>query len=138
MTSQAQDLAAVAAQLRHLVQSSPRTEDSVETWSAYASEVHRELETKYPRLRLPVEIMHYVHDADIRVREPDYAASQNRAMESFIQHLEAGVVPGGEMASLNIDLPGGRFTLSASVALSIAAGSAVVGTLALLIVRGCG
>ena len=137
MSDDQRDLAAVAAELRRLVESSPATEDAVEAWSAHACEVMRQVGTRYPNLTLPVEVLHFIHDADVRVRDPEHAASQNQVMEGFIRDLESGVLPRGNMAVLSIDLPGRTLTLSSSPLLLVSLGLLLFTVAALLIARGC-
>jgi hypothetical protein len=41
-----------------------------------------------------VEVIHYVHDADLRIRDPAYRAMQDRMMGEIIAALESGRLPG--------------------------------------------
>lgn len=123
--------------LRRLIASSPTTEDGIDAWTAEADEVHRTLVSEYPNVRLPVEVMHYVHDADIRVRAPEFAATQDLKLESYIRDLESGVLPHSDMTRITLGLFGKGVTLGCSTTLLWVVGFLILlGLVAVLIVRG--
>ena len=88
-----QTLRNIAAQLRGLLETSPRAESTVETWTEHANVVYAGLQRDFPEVRLPIQVMHFVHDGDIRARDPDYRQRQERVMRGLISALEQGTVP---------------------------------------------
>ena len=45
--------------------------------------------------------MHYLHDADIRIKDPGYRASQNEMIAGIISDLESGIVPASTSTTLS-------------------------------------
>lgn len=69
------------------------------------AEAHRfseELRSKYPGVGVPAQVWHYLHDADIRVKEPEYRLAQDDMLTDIIVGLERGEIP--ESACVNIAL----------------------------------
>jgi hypothetical protein len=89
MTSGADELRAIAAELRELLESSPRTEDGVAAWTEMAYAAYRRLLDEYPDVRLPIQVMHFVHDADVRARDPEYREYQEHLMAEIVMNLSA-------------------------------------------------
>ena len=88
-----EQLREVADQLRALVDSSPQSPESVAAWTLTANATCDAVHERFPDVRLPIQVMHYVHDADIRSRDKEYAASQDRTMRQIIADFERGIVP---------------------------------------------
>ena len=53
-------------------------------WRTEAAAVEQQLTSQFPNLDFPQEIWHYLSDADIRAREPDYAATQEQMVAGYI------------------------------------------------------
>jgi len=53
-------------------------------WLAEAAALERQLTTRFPDLEFPHEIWHYLSDADIRAREPEYGAMQEQVVIDYI------------------------------------------------------
>jgi hypothetical protein len=51
---------------------------------AEAAALERQLTTRFPDLEFPHEIWHYLSDADIRAREPEYEAMQEQVVTDYI------------------------------------------------------
>ena len=83
----------IAESLRQLQQSSPTTSDEVGNWSAAARRFTNWHLTAFPDVRLPTQVMFYLHDADIRVKDPEYRKNQDEMLSKAIASLERGVVP---------------------------------------------
>lgn len=45
--------------------------------------------------------MHYLHDADIRIKDPEYRASQEAMIAGIITDLESGIVPASNSTTLS-------------------------------------
>lgn len=55
-----------------------------------------------PGLRLPPLVTFYLHDADLRLKDPAYRESQEEALDALIADLERGVMP--EQRGISISL----------------------------------
>ena len=133
MTQDQEQLAEIAAKLRSLVESSPHTDSAIGAWSVHAREVYRQIHIRYPHVRLPVIVLHYIHDADTRLRDPEYSAGQVRGMEALIRDLEAGVLPRGK--GFSVKLPGG-LVLSGCSHVFVVVGALVAIGVVFLTIRG--
>ena len=87
----------IAAQLRQLQQESPTSVDGVPAWDAAAREFSESLS-----ISLPPQVMHYLHDADIRVKEPAYREAQDEMLSEIITDLEAGILPSASTLSISV------------------------------------
>lgn len=47
----------------------------------------------HPTVHLPRIVMFYLHDADIRLREPEYRITQDEQLDLLIMQLEQGQMP---------------------------------------------
>lgn len=83
-----QQLRAIAEQLRELQRTSPADATALANWNASARKFSRELGTT-----LPPQVMHYLHDADIRIKDPAHRKSQDEMIAAIISDLESGIVP---------------------------------------------
>jgi hypothetical protein len=103
--SDVRELEVVAQHLRELVAMSP-TQDgpAMEAWYVDSDRIYKKLLRNHPTVHLPIQVMHYVHDADIRVRDADYRASQTRMMEEIILSLERGVIPESSGVTISVRL----------------------------------
>jgi hypothetical protein len=88
-----EDLRDIARQLQTLVDASPLSEEAVDPWTAVAHATCDRIHRDHPDVRLPIQVMHYVHDADIRARDPEYRDRQRRVISEIISEFEHGAVP---------------------------------------------
>lgn len=91
-----QQLRDVAAQLRELQRTSPASAADVAAWETAAREFSKRL-----RVPLPAQVMHYLHDADLRAKDPDYRLAQDEMLNGIISDLERGSVPRSTGANLS-------------------------------------
>ncbi|RYG96822.1 MAG: hypothetical protein EON58_11170 [Alphaproteobacteria bacterium] len=91
-----QQLKEIAAQLRELQRTSPTDATDVADWDASARKFSGDL-----CVPLPAQAMHYLHDADIRIKDSEYRKSQDKMMTGIIADLESGVVPASTGTSLS-------------------------------------
>jgi len=91
-----QQLRDIAAQLRELQRTSPVDLADLADWNASARKFARVLSVP-----LPPQVMHYLHDADIRVKDPEYRASQDEMIAGIISDLESGIVPASTSTTLS-------------------------------------
>lgn len=125
----------IAEQLRWVVTTSPAAADDVERWTIEAGQTWDEVTRKHPSISFPMEISHYLNDADIRARDPEYRAHQTAAMEQIIASLMSGAVPASGVFALSI-LPGLTLSLPrACVPWLIGIVALVLGLLAWMILR---
>ena len=89
----------LATRLRELQRFSPTTNDGLEAWYAEAHRFSEELRSNYSGVGVPAQVWHYLHDADIRVKEPEYRLAQDDMLTDIIVSLERGEVP--ESAGVN-------------------------------------
>jgi hypothetical protein len=92
MASQSQ-LREIAQELRRLQQSSPVSRDGLDSWYAAGREFVKWQHSAFPNLQLPPHVMFYLHDADIRVKDPEYRKGQDEVLNEIIANLEQGIVP---------------------------------------------
>lgn len=111
-----QDLREVADHLRELIHTSPRTEGELNGWYSKSSSIYEHLLAAHPDVQLPHHVMHYLYDADIRVR-PEYRASQDGAMREIIVALESGNVPEDPSVTISTGKRGLALIAGASLAL---------------------
>jgi len=90
-----QQLQEIAKQLRELQRTSPTDRADIASWDASARKFYREL-----HVPLPPKVMHYLHDADIRIKDPDYKKAQDEMIAGVISDLESGVIPSSTGRSL--------------------------------------
>ena len=91
-----QQLRVVAEQLRELQRTSPTDAAGLADWDASARKFSGQLS-----LPLPPQVMHYLHDADIRIKDPEYRKSQDEMMVGIISELEADTVPASASTTLS-------------------------------------
>jgi hypothetical protein len=92
MTNAAQ-LREIALELRRLQQTSPASRDGLDGWYADGRRFVEWQHSKFPDVRLPPQVMFYLHDADLRVKDPEYRVAQDEALDEIIVSLENGAVP---------------------------------------------
>ncbi|MFC5577520.1 hypothetical protein ACFPOA_05745 [Lysobacter niabensis] len=92
MTNAAQ-LKEIAQELRRLQQSSPVSRDGLDAWYADGRRFVEWQHSKFPDVRLPPQVMFYLHDADLRVKDSEYRMAQDEALGEIIVSLENGSVP---------------------------------------------
>lgn len=91
-----QQLQDIAKQLRELQRTSPINAADLADWDASARKFSSALDVP-----LPPHVMHYLHDADIRIKDPEYRASQDEMMAGIISDLESGIVPASTSTTLS-------------------------------------
>lgn len=90
----------IAQELRRLQQSSPVSRDDVDSWSAAARRFTDWQRSTFPDVQLPSHVMFYLHDADIRVRDPEHRTEQDKVLGEIIVSLERGIVPDSPMRTI--------------------------------------
>ncbi len=91
-----QQLRGIAAQLRELQRTSPTDMAGVSVWDTAARSFSESL-----RIALPAQVMHYLHDADLRAKNPEYRAAQDEMLNGIIADLERGHIPQPTGATLS-------------------------------------
>ena len=91
-----QQLRDIATQLRELQRTSPVDLADLADWDASARRFSSAL-----GVRLPPQVMHYLHDADIRIKDPEYRAFQDEMIACIISDLESGIVPASTSTTLS-------------------------------------
>jgi phage-related holin len=91
-----QQLQDIAKQLRELQRTSPVDVAGLADWDASARKFSSAL-----GVPLPPQVMHYLHDADIRIKDPEYRASQDEMIAGIISDLESGIVPASTSTTLS-------------------------------------
>jgi hypothetical protein len=80
-----QQLREIAAKLRELQRTSPTNPVDLADWDASARKFSSEL-----HVSVPAQVMHYLHDADIRIKDPEYRKAQDEILTDIITDLEHG------------------------------------------------
>ena len=86
----------IAAQLRELQRTSPAHVADLADWNASARKFSSAV-----GVLLPPQVMHYLHDADIRIKDPEYRASQDEMIADIISDLESGIVPASTSTTIS-------------------------------------
>lgn len=86
----------LAAQLRELQRTSPVSAEDVPAWNVAARKFSGDL--PFP---LPIQVMHHLHDADIRVKDAEYRESQDELISDAISDLESGKIPESSGSTLS-------------------------------------
>ena len=82
----------VVVGLTKLVEFVPKTETELDQWYEQKNSFLNEVD--FPEgLRGPGFLYYYLADADIRLKEEEYAEWQNRRVKSLLQLLNQGVIP---------------------------------------------
>lgn len=89
----ASKLREIAAGLRQLRRSSPIAEQALPEWNEQSRRFAGRLTGDFSAVDLPEEVWHYLHDADLRIKDPDYKQTQDQTMDEIIADLERGIVP---------------------------------------------
>jgi hypothetical protein len=101
-------LADIAARLRPLVAQPALSPAELTAWYDQAAQFSSYIREHHTDIDLPHFVYHYLSDADIRARKPEYRAEQDRRIEEIVSELERGVLP----AETSINLfasPAGRW-----------------------------
>ena len=88
-----ENLAEIASRLRKLQQTSPTTKDGLVAWYSESRAFAQWLELQPSAVDLPEEVWHYLHDADIRVKDQERRKQQDKMLNEVIASLERGNVP---------------------------------------------
>jgi hypothetical protein len=91
-----QQLRDIATQLRELQRTSPVDLAELADWDASVRKFSSAL-----AVPLPPQVIHYLHDADIRIKDPEYRASQDEMIAGIIADLESGIVPASTSTTLS-------------------------------------
>ena len=91
-----QQLRDVATRLRELQRTSPTNTADIAAWDTAAREFSKQL-----CIPLPAQVMHYLHDADLRAKDPEYRLAQDEMLNGIISDLERGSVPQSTGATLS-------------------------------------
>ncbi len=87
----------LAEALASLVNFVPETSDDLHRWYDQAQCI---LDDHELLLEAPHFLWHYLSDADIRMKDEEYAEMQNRRIDLVLQHLKQGVMPSDEDTDL--------------------------------------
>lgn len=83
----------IASELRRLQRSSADTTGELARWHEEGRRFTRRLSSDFAGVDLPEAVWHYLHDADLRAKDPRYRQMQDQALDEVIADLERGVVP---------------------------------------------
>jgi hypothetical protein len=87
------DLESIASNLSRLVDTSPQEVDGLGAWYAAAREVDAQIREKYSDVHLPAVVVHFMHDADTRIKDAAFRDAQISAIREVIRALKRGTVP---------------------------------------------
>ena len=89
MENQDDSVKRLALALTELVKFVPTNQDQLSNWYDKA----HVLGESGLMIDAPHFVWHYLSDADIRMKEPEYAEMQNRRINELIDYLNRGVMP---------------------------------------------
>src|SRR5687768_10975241 len=98
----AQQLQAIAKQLRELQRTSPSNVHGLPAWDATARAFTQALHAQHPDLSLPAAVTHYLHDADVRMKDVQYRMAQDEVLGEIISALERGILPESKDVTLAV------------------------------------
>jgi hypothetical protein len=120
------DLASIADTLSRLVESSPQSAEGLGAWYAAAREADTQIRSRYSDVQLPAIVTHFMHDADIRIKDPVFRDSQLAAIRAVILSLERGVIPHDRTVTIRVSLRGAIIVLGLLVTAVLLLGCAFV------------
>ena len=120
-----QPLEQIAAELRRLRDASPVDESQLPNWELVSEDIDARLRSAYPEILLPIQVMHYLNDGDIRAKDASYREMQNRSMAGIIEAFERG------------ELPASRGTTVSMSPRSVIVVGVFIASIVLLAVRSC-
>ena len=97
-----QPLEQIAAELRRLLDASPVDESQLPNWELVSEDIDARLRSAYPEILLPIQVMHYLNDGDIRAKDASYREMQNRSMAGIIEAFERGELPASRNLSTTL------------------------------------
>jgi hypothetical protein len=83
-----QQLQEIAVQLNELQRTSPINRADLADWDTKARKFSRDL-----CVQLPSQVTHYLHDADLRIKNEKYRSAQDEMISNIISDLERGIIP---------------------------------------------
>lgn len=89
----------IARKLRRLYETSPKNVEALAEWNANARKFSEEV-----TIPLPAEVSHYLHDADIRIKDPAYRKRQDEMIAHIISSLDGGRIPPSRYVKLSVSL----------------------------------
>ena len=90
--------------LRQLYDFVPTDDESLGSWYEEAGELVAFLRgSPLVADQVPIRIWQFLSDADIRMKDKDFAASQNRIVRVFLEVLEEGTILSGEEIDRRMD-----------------------------------
>ncbi len=101
----AEHLRALASDLRHLRERSSIEAADLDGWHREVRIVVERWRRDLPGVPIAPEIWRYLHDADIRLRDPDYRGTQEALLDVIIADLERGVLPSSDSISIPLRWP---------------------------------
>lgn len=96
------NLREIAHALRRLQRSSPTDPEGLTDWYADGRRFVEWQHSNFPGVRLPSQVMFYLHDADIRMKDSNYRETQNEALDEVISCLERGIVPESRAGAISL------------------------------------
>jgi hypothetical protein len=90
MRNQEDSIKRLAEAVTELVKFVPTTKDELTEWYDRAQVI---MDDGDMMTNAPHFLWHYFSDADIRMKEPDYAEIQNERVNNLIKYLNRGVSP---------------------------------------------
>lgn len=96
------NLREIAHALRRLQRSSPTGPEGLTDWYADGRRFVEWQHSNFPGVRLPPQVMFYLHDADIRMKDSNCRETQNEALDEVISCLERGIVPESRAGAISL------------------------------------
>ncbi|HEU0154168.1 MAG TPA: hypothetical protein VFQ84_12575 [Arenimonas sp.] len=82
--------------------SSPLDRSLLPAWRQEADAFAERLGAEFCAVDMPEEVWHFLHDADIRAKDPRFREIQIQMIHELIQELENGIVPEPRGATLTV------------------------------------
>jgi len=96
------NLREIAHALRRLQRSSPTGPEKLADWYADGRRFVEWQHASFPSVRLPPQVMFYLHDADIRMKDSNYRKTQDEALDEVISCLESGIIPESRTGDISL------------------------------------
>ncbi|HUD42802.1 MAG TPA: hypothetical protein VMR06_12500 [Dokdonella sp.] len=95
----------MASDLRALRQWPLREASDLDGWHREIQAVVERWGRDLPHMPIVPEIWHYLHDADIRLRDRAYCVAQEARLDTIITDMERGVLPASGRVSVVLPWP---------------------------------
>ena len=93
----------VARELRRLLDTSPTETSQLPAWYEQSRILASRLNSDFAAVDLPEEVWHFLHDADTRLKDPEFGLTQSTMSRAIVGDLESGIIPEPRGSHVSVD-----------------------------------